>query len=570
MLNRNINKIEKIEKIEGSNNFVFQYIDAQGSAFEERKSLEDFLLLHPLILAKQKLIDSLESQLDLLKENKDFLDDKVLAQSNEIHKLKAERDEVKQELEGFIKQIEGKDLSQSSEMYQSAFNSFMDGKLDTALSILDEAKMLEEEQKEIDRIKQLAENRMLKAQIFRIQNKHDEAEMNYEKAVNLFPDWYNCLEVGRYFQFINKFHKAERYYDYCLLKCENDHEKADTLNSFAVLQNRKNEFDKAEVSYIESLKIYRRITKSNSQTYLPNIGMILNNLASLQKNKNKFDEAEASYIEALEIRRNLADINPKTHLPYVATTLNNLGNLQRVKNEFDEAEASYMEALEIRRHLTKTNHQKYLPYVATTLGNLAILQSVKGELHKAEMSFIEALEISKHLVKINQQTYLPRMADILGSLGNLHNIKNEFDKAEVSYLKALKIRRSLAKINSQIYLPKIAEVLNNLAALQNNKNEFDKAEIFFIDALEIYRRLSKIHPQAYQTKVGMTLNNLAIFYLLSKVDNNKSYQYIDESFDYLLPFSQLGYVQNYLKSGLQVLQRLDVDTDQYLKKKLRS
>jgi len=36
-------KINKVEKVEGDNIFIFQYIDSAGNPSEERKSFEEFL-----------------------------------------------------------------------------------------------------------------------------------------------------------------------------------------------------------------------------------------------------------------------------------------------------------------------------------------------------------------------------------------------------------------------------------------------------------------------------------------------------------------------------------------------
>jgi tetratricopeptide (TPR) repeat protein len=386
-----------------------------------------------------------------------------------------------------------------------------------------------------------------------------------------------------------------------------------TLNNLAVLQSDKNEFAKAEKSYEEALAIYRQLAEVNPQTYLPNVAMTLNNLAVLQSDKNEFAKAEKSYEEALAIRRQLAEVNPQTYLPYVAGTLNNSANLQRYKNEFAKAEKSYEEALAIRRQLAEVNPQTYLPDVATTLNNLANLQSDKNEFAKAEKSYEEALTNYRQLAEVNPQTYLPNVGMTLNNLGILQKAKNEFAKAEKSYEEALAIRRQLAEVNPQTYLPDVGMTLNNLAVLQSDKNEFAKAEKSYEEALAIRRQLAEVNPQTYLPYVATTLNNLgllqkaknefakaeksyeealtnyrqlaevnpqtylpyvagtqinmAILHLQSKSNKARSFELVDEAIMILLPFQQLGYIQNYLKVAFGVLNDLGVDIEAYLKEK---
>jgi tetratricopeptide (TPR) repeat protein len=342
---------------------------------------------------------------------------------------------------------------------------------------------------------------------------------------------------------------------------------ATTLNNLANLQRDKNEFSKAEKSYEEALAIRRQLAEVNPQTYLPDVAMTLNNLANLQRDKNEFAKAEKSYEEALAIRRQLAEVNPQTYLPDVAMTLNNLAVLQSDKNEFAKAEKSYEEALTIRRQLAEVNPQTYLPDVAGTLNNLANLQQAKNEFAKAEKSYAEALANYRQLAEVNPQIYLPGVATTLNNLANLQQAKNEFAKAEKSYEEAFAIRRQLAEVNPQTYLPDLATTLNNLAILQRVKNEFEKAEKSFEEALAIYRRLAEVNPQTYLPDLAMTQINLAIFYLQSKPNKVRSLELVDEAIMILLPFQQLGYIQNYLKSAFQVLNALGVDIEAYLKEK---
>ncbi|MDO5969355.1 tetratricopeptide repeat protein [Flavivirga aquimarina] len=366
MSNSNLNKVTAL----GNNIFIFQYINSEGEQIEERKSFQEFL--QPFIDPYQEQIKILKSRIKDKVKIQGYLDKEIIGLSNKIEALKNEKKSLENQVSHFLTEIEGKDLSENTNLYQEALDYFIVGKMDKALVVLDEVKMEEEEKLAIEDIKQKAETRILKARILRVKNKFAEAGSNYEKALELFSNWDNCLEAANYFKFIHKFNKSTHYYRICLQKVTSNYEKAATLNNLANLQSDKNEFGKAESSYLEALEIRRKLAEDNPQTYLPDVGMTLNNLAVLQRDKNEFEKAESSYEEALEIYRKLAEANPQTYLPYVAGTLNNLAVLQRAKNEFEKAESSYEEALEIRRKLAEANPQTYLPDVGMTQINMGI------------------------------------------------------------------------------------------------------------------------------------------------------------------------------------------------------
>jgi tetratricopeptide (TPR) repeat protein len=296
---------------------------------------------------------------------------------------------------------------------------------------------------------------------------------------------------------------------------ENDKNLSDKADEFLILAqltaiafDLKDRFEKTIQYFEKSLQAERNVKNSFAFAYF------------LQEHKQN-NKATPLYEEALANYRQLAEVNSQTYLPYVAGTLNNLANLQSAKNEFAKAELSYEEALAIRRQLAEVNPQTFLQDVATTLNNLGLLQSAKNEFAKAELSYEEALAIKRQLAEVNPQTFLQDVATTLNNLGILQSAKNEFAKAEKSYEEALAIRRQLAEMNPQTFLPNLA----------------------------------------------MTQINMAIFYLESKPNKARSFELVDEAIMILLPFLELGYIQNYLKVAFQILAALGIDKEAYLKEK---
>ncbi|WP_024771753.1 tetratricopeptide repeat protein [Aquimarina macrocephali] len=354
----------------------------------------------------------------------------------------------------------------------------------------------------------------------------------YSKAIAIVESYDTTNNYAYFLHEHRQIHRAIKLYEKVIIYCPDDNKKVVALNNLGNLQKAKNEFDKAEKSLQEALRINRKLVKVNHGVYFANLAcMTLNNLGNLQKAKNEFDKAEKSFQGALEIRRKLAQDNPERYLSDVASVLVNLGQLQKAKNEFDKAEKSFQEALEIRRKSAQDNPEKYLFDVASVLNSLGLLLLDKKEFNYAEKYFQETLEIYQKLVKRNSKAYLYLVAMVLNNFANLRKAKNEPDEAQKFYLKALGLYRKLVQDNPETYLSDVALVLNNLGILQRIKNEYEVAEEFFQDALDIYQKLAKENPQVYLIRYADICIELSILYQYNTVDKEKSILYAKKSLD---------------------------------------
>ncbi|MFA8301019.1 MAG: tetratricopeptide repeat protein [Hyphomicrobiales bacterium] len=486
-------------KVEGNGNITIIYNDN----ISEAKSFEEFLA--PFIGDKQERIEELKSHLS---DNKDL----IFYKNKEINDLKEKIKETEQNVRHILEQYNGKDLSQESALYKKAFALFIDGELDKALEVLDDAeleKMAQETSKPI----------ILKAQTLQLKHKYKKAGKYYKRAVQISPTFENHFEAAYFFQFLNSFSKAEKYYKKALPLAKDDAKRAMTLNNLGLLQSSQNDYKSALKNYEEALSIYRDLTKENPSTYLPDLATSLNNLGVLQSSQNDYKSALKNYEEALSIRRDLTKENPSTYLPYVAGTLNNLGNLQSSQNDYKSALKNYEEALSIYRDLSKENPSTYLPYVATSLNNL----------------------------------------------GNLQSSQNDYKSALKNYKEALSIRRALSKENPSTYLPYVATSLNNLGNLQSDQNDYKSALKNYEEALSIRRALSKENPSTYLPYVAMTLLNISIMYIKDTEDRELSLRYAGEALEYLYPLREEAFVQNYLEVSYNILKHWGVDPEEYLK-----
>jgi len=424
-------KIIKITPQE-DNIFIFQYIDRNGAQTEEKKPFHEFL--KPFKASHQKQIQALKKEINNQVKIKGISDKEVIQLSKQATILEKEKDALGIQIIQYVKKLGGKDLSKTTQLFQQAFAHFINGKLDRALTVLDEAKMIVEATTAKESTKKKAETRILKAQILSLNNRSYEASLNYEMALTLYDDWSNTLLVADYFRDLRQFKKAQLHYQVCLEKAKSDHEEATTLNHLGFLKQAKNKFKKAEKLFQEALGIYRNAAQDHPATNLPQVANTILNLAILQKAKNELAQSEKSYLEALDIYRKLATNNAPTYLRHVANTLHNLSKLQEHKKEFDKAKQSIEEAIGIYQTLAANSPTNFLPRVAITLNDLAHLQLAKKEFDPAEKSYQEALEIYRKLVKVNPQAYLPKLGLTQIAMGIFYQQSKIDKKLSIQYL----------------------------------------------------------------------------------------------------------------------------------------
>ena len=96
-------------------------------------------------------------------------------------------------------------------------------------------------------------------------------------------------------------------------------------------------------------------------------------------------------------------------------------------------------------------------------------------------------------------------------------------------------------------------------------NYFEQSKLKYEEALQIYRKLAEENPKTYLPDVAMTLTNLAIFYMKAMPDKEKPIGMAMKAVEIFLPvYEQVPYLENYLKTALQVLEANGVDINDLL------
>ena len=385
-------------RIKGNNCLVLQDADGNTTTIAITAFIQQFTK------DKEKEIALLYNQLRDKEKIEQFADAERIRMQANLKQLQDEKAVLENKITNLLQEFNEKDISKEGALYQEAFALFINGKTDEALTVLDDAKLLAEEQQITDdytkKRHELAEAYLLKAELLQLKFAFKDAAKKYEKALTFGPSWSTYLRAANFYKFLNEFAKADTLFHQALGLAKTAHQRAATLNNLAILQKDSNDYEGAEKGYREALEIRRDLALSNPQTYLPYVAGTLNNLAILQQASNDYEGAEKGYREALEKYRELARSNPQTYLPDVAMTLNNLAVLQKASNDYEGAEKGYREALEKYRELARSNPQAYLPDVAMTLINQGILylQSIPDKQKSIDCA-AEALTILKPLAE---------------------------------------------------------------------------------------------------------------------------------------------------------------------------
>ncbi|MEI6847381.1 MAG: tetratricopeptide repeat protein, partial [Chlorobiaceae bacterium] len=250
-------------RIEGNNNLVLQDVDGKTTTIAITAFIEQFTK------EKNKQITLLYDQL-LDKKKIEQLSDAVRQHIQaELQQVIKEKANLENRITELLQEFHNKDISQTDILYQEAFSLFINGKLEEALGVLDDATLRVKKKELQNEQTQLAETFLFKAELLQMKFAFKEAAKNFDEALSIATTGYTYLRAANFYQFLNEFSKAEELYRKALALAENKSNRATTLNNLAILQKDQNDFEAAEQGYQEALNIYRELARTNPQTYLP-------------------------------------------------------------------------------------------------------------------------------------------------------------------------------------------------------------------------------------------------------------------------------------------------------------
>ncbi len=298
------------------------------------------------------------------------------------------------------------------------------------------------------------------AEIYRTQNRLDEAQNLFEKALKI-----EEVTLG-----------------------ENHENVAIRLYNLARLHDDRENFQTAEKLLYRAIQIWEKNLGNDHHQ----LAIALNTLAEVYTKQNREEEAEPLFEHALIIfEKQLGRDHSE-----IAVVLKNLANISFEQGYLDDAKPKLKRALEIEER----NHGPLHVKLTKTLIKLAEIYEELGNL-------VELEEVLSRTLKIFQENNIqdsPEITHINSKLANLYIEQERFEEAkplaEKSYEAHLKAFGA--------HHPKTAFDLNSLAEIQRFEGQTEDLEKKYKFALEVLgKSLGLKHLY-----VGMVFNNLATFF----------------------------------------------------------
>lgn len=443
------------------------------------------------------------------------------------------------------------DFDKSSQLFDRAYQAFQTGDFDIALNLLSEAQLEEQDRKNAD-------NRKLKASLHAIQFEFDLAAFNYRRAADIYEVFNNVFDYAYFFLLQTKYGEAEIQFERALNIANEDIQTATTNTNLGMIWRAKNNPQIALKYYGDAAKIYQKLLKTNPE-YIGQTATALNNVGNVLMDLESFKEATSILKNAMIIRRELAKIDSNFYEPELATTIMNIGLLYRRQNQLDSAIVYYQKALSYKQKFAGTGQPKSQAKLALLLNNLGDVYQEKAIFEEAQKFYEQSLNYYERLAKNNPDAYQVDVADVLNNLayleyelGNNHKAISKYERAKDIYelylstkpksvlsklghiyhnyglcldkiqakekafemfKKAVKTRRQLFNKQYPETKANLAQSLNSIANIYTDYGMWDKGLTAYKEAFDLRSSLAKVSPQVYTLDLTESIINLGIFHL---------------------------------------------------------
>ncbi|NVN93827.1 MAG: tetratricopeptide repeat protein [Bacteroidetes bacterium] len=423
-----------------------------------------------------------------------------------------------------------------SEIEQKAYQFSKDGRIDEAIQVYENEKLLTK----------FIKNESLKQQF----------NTDLESMVPSIRRYAElCAFAGGY----NNYDKASECYKAIALS---DTTNFDYVFDFAL-------FLSTEWNHNDAIKWYKialRYVKNNYQD-----ANVLNLLAVSEYYMKLYSDAQKNYILSLELSKNTKWIN---NISLKARTLDNLGVLYQTLEQYDKAEMYHSEALGNYKKIVQSNPTLSNKYdLAKCLNNFATYYHKIEQYKYAEDNFIKSINIYKELADSLPDTYCGDLADAYHSYAFLLQDTKQYEKAENNLLISLNLFSSLC-IKDDHNFRNVALSYKDLAELYINIGQYDKAELKLQFITDNYKKwcsdgdLAIIYNLMGIAKKKLGKYNEALFnYNESLILKKEWRNSIDneEKYNYSVTVNNLGVllyeIQNYDSADINLIEALNIRTE---------
>lgn len=288
-------------------------------------------------------------------------------------------------------------------------------------------------------------------------SRYQEAAINYQKSINVFPTMSCYLNLGRSLFYTAEFQKAEVAFDSGIQiaqkKGNKEFERA-FLGNIGNIYSKQGEQEKALESYFAVLEL-----SSN----LHDKGHTLGNIGVVYFRQGKLEDALQFQKDALEISEKLGCLLGQ------ASSYLNIGNIFYVQEKLDEALETYKKALKLTTD--KTIDQ------ANIINNIGVIYTDRGNFEEALALFWSALKFYKQVCNPQGQ------AMVINNIGEVYFNKGTLEESIKFYEESLNLFKQVGDPSGQ------ADSINNIGKVYFRQGKLDKGLESYNSACKLYEQI---------------------------------------------------------------------------------
>ena len=412
---------------------------------------------------------------------------------NRHNYLKEEFAQLQKGLFETAQRIASMQTQRISELLRRAIESFQDGYLERANTLLDE--IVHDADRHMEQLNcnrflvhQDIEAFLLQAKIImtdvtvKIEDRIKKVYALYSKAdewariSSLHDEIYEVLleEYGDFLSDYAFYDKAlDVYIHTILIKVKlygTDHPNTASANDNIGLVYRKlGYYDKALEYLTKAMDIREKVFGFEH----PSTAASYNNIGMVYNDQGDYDKALEYHLKALNINKKVVGIG---HID-TAVSYNNIGVDYDFLGNYDKALEYYIKALNIRKEILSIEH----PDIAASYNNIALTYNNQGDYDKALECHFKALDLETRVLGFEH----PSIGASYNNIGMVYSNQGYYDKALEYHFKALNIREKVLGFEHS----DTGSSYNNIGTVYQHQGDFDKALEYYIKALNIREKV---------------------------------------------------------------------------------
>ncbi|WP_127022774.1 tetratricopeptide repeat protein [Flagellimonas beolgyonensis] len=505
-------KKNKINKVQGNNNTIVQIINSFG----KEETIEIKKVLKKYLEPDFEEIEKLKEKISFGQKNYELSEKVVAYQEKEVFDLKNELALKKQEiidkekqLNSILYDLNGRDFRQISKIQAKAYEAFLGGNLDKALSILKIEKLSKQTYELLKVNEEYSDLWLLRAKLLFAEGSHNQIANCITNALKLNPSPKNYFTSIELLSQIKCFSEVEKHLKELANRQLEISDQVKVNMAFGWLYYYKNKIENAVLHLTKAKEALVKLSQDNCGKYLTIYAKVLTDLGEAKSKLGFYKEAECLFLKSLENQEPMSKIDSENDAILAMITLNNLGNLFYKEAEFKKAKKFLKIAIEVvnaNKDIPSVEYLRLKGLIFRNLGNVEreLMQSIK-----AENALNSSLTIFEELVNVNPGTFLYEYCYINGDLGVFFKQNGRLTEAKQKYIESVNAAKTLASIQPETYLPLLAINLNNYGNLLVKTGNLDDAYFSAQEALEIRQRLFENEPRRYAKDLVVSHINLS-------------------------------------------------------------